>query len=571
MCGVMLKHTTPPQKGFFAAFNRGFARFTDAFGRAVTLVIKRMAIAFVLLAIMVYLIIHLFKVLPTSFVPNEDQGYVMATAVLPDAASLNRTQEVDDKIDKIFAGMPAVENRVEFSGYSLLDSGFKTNTGTFFVTLKPFEERYKSTKTAKEQNAGKVLRDLHSEASQIQQGLVLPIAPPAIPGIGTTGGFEFWIQDMGSGDPAKLDEITKQFMAKARQRPEVSSLSTTFRATTQQLRADVNREKATLLGVPVQDVYSAIQAQFGSLNVSQFNEFSRVWWVVLQSDPHYRQDPGDLTRLYTRTSKGEMVPLSSVVTTKWVAGPDLLPHFNGFPAAKVNGNAASGYSSGQAIQAMEEVANEVLPAGYSFAWSGLAFEEKKSGGTSAAAFVFGLIFVFLILAAQYESWTLPGAVMTAVPFGIFGALVFNWLRGLENDVFFQIGLLVLIGLGAKNALLRVTFAVDLRKQGKSIMEATVLAGEMRLRPIIMTSLAFIFGVLPLAIAVGAGANQRHSIGTGIIGGMIGETTLAMLYVPLFFYLFDELTEWLKRRKESKKKPEIAADKDGEVPEGGEPQ
>ena len=571
MCGVMLKHTTPPQKGFFAAFNRGFARFTDAFGRAVTLVIKRMAIAFVLLAIMVYLIIHLFKVLPTSFVPNEDQGYVMATAVLPDAASLNRTQEVDDKIDKIFAGMPAVENRVEFSGYSLLDSGFKTNTGTFFVTLKPFEERYKSTKTAKEQNAGKVLRDLHSEASQIQQGLVLPIAPPAIPGIGTTGGFEFWIQDMGSGDPAKLDEITKQFMAKARQRPEVSSLSTTFRATTQQLRADVNREKATLLGVPVQDVYSAIQAQFGSLNVSQFNEFSRVWWVVLQSDPHYRQDPGDLTRLYTRTSKGEMVPLSSVVTTKWVAGPDLLPHFNGFPAAKVNGNAASGYSSGQAIQAMEEVANEVLPAGYSFAWSGLAFEEKKSGGTSAAAFVFGLIFVFLILAAQYESWTLPGAVMTAVPFGIFGALVFNWLRGLENDVFFQIGLLVLIGLGAKNALLRVTFAVDLRKQGKSIMEATVLAGEMRLRPIIMTSLAFIFGVLPLAIAVGAGANQRHSIGTGIIGGMIGETTLAMLYVPLFFYLFDELTEWLKRRKESKKKPEIAAEKDGEAPVGGEPQ
>ena len=263
------------------------------------------------------------------------------------------------------------------------------------------------------------MRGLHSEASQIHQGLVIPIAPPAIPGIGTTGGFEFWIQDMGSGDPAKLDEITKQFMAKARQRPELSSLSTTFRATTQQLRADVNREKATLLGVPVQDVYSAIQAQFGSLNVSQFNEFSRVWWVVLQSDPRYRQDPGDLTRLYTRTSKGEMVPLSSVVTTKWVTGPDLLPHFNGFPAAKVNGNAAAGYSSGQAIAAMEEVAHEVLPAGYSFAWSGLAFEEKKSGGTSAAAFIFGLIFVFLILAAQYESWTLPGAVMTAVPFGIF--------------------------------------------------------------------------------------------------------------------------------------------------------
>jgi multidrug efflux pump len=270
-----------------------------------------------------------------------------------------------------------------------------------------------------------------------------------------------------------------------------------------------------------------------------------------------------------------MVPLSSVVSTKWVTGPDLLPHFNGFPAAKVNGNAAPGFSSGQALAAMEEVAKEVLPAGYTFAWSGLAFEEKKSGGTSSIAFAFGLVFVFLILAAQYESWTLPGAVLTAVPFGIFGALVFNWLRGLENDVYFQIGLLVLIGLGAKNALLRVTFAVDLRKQGKSIMEATVLAGEMRLRPIIMTSLAFIFGVLPLAIAVGAGANARHSIGTGIIGGMIGETTLAMLYVPLFFYLFDQLTERLQHRKKAKaavgeeaEKPEISPEKTDETPTGG---
>jgi len=237
-----------------------------------------------------------------------------------------------------------------------------------------------------------------------------------------------------------------------------------------------------------------------------------------------------------------MVPLSALVTTQWVAGPDLLPHFNGFPAAKVNGNAAAGYSSGDAIAAMEEAARETLPAGYSFAWSGLAFEEKKSGGTSAIAFVFGFVIVFLVLAAQYESWTLPGAVMTAVPFGILGALLTNWLRGLENDVYFQIGLLVLIGLGAKNAVLRVSAAVEFRREGKSIMEATVLAGEQRLRPIIMTSLAFAFGCLPLALAVGAGANARHSIGTGIIGGMIGETTLAMLYVPLLFYLFDRLAE-----------------------------
>jgi multidrug efflux pump len=314
----------------------------------------------------------------------------------------------------------------------------------------------------------------------------------------------------------------------------------------------VDREKATLLGVPVQDVYSAIQAQFGSLTASQFNEFSRVWWVILQSEPAFRQKPEDLTRLYTRSNQQQMVPLSSVVTTRWVTGPDLLPHFNGFPAAKVNGNAASGFSSGQSIQAMEAVAHEVLPQGYTFAWSGLAYEEKNSGGTSSLAFIFGLIFVFLILAAQYESWTLPGSVMTAVPFGVLGALMFNWMRGLENDVYFQIGLLVLVGLGAKNALLRVTFAVELRKQGKSLMDATIEAGEMRLRPIIMTSLAFIFGVLPLAVAVGAGANARHSIGTGIIGGMIGEATLAMLYVPLFFYIFDRWSERSTEKKEKKK-------------------
>ena len=250
-----------------------------------------------------------------------------------------------------------------------------------------------------------------------------------------------------------------------------------------------------------------------------------------------------------------MVPLSALVTTQWVAGPDLLPHFNGFPAAKVNGNPAPGYSSGDALAAMEATAREVLPPGYTFAWSGLAFEEKKSGGTSMIAFVFGLIIVFLVLAAQYESWTLPGAVMSAVPFGILGALVTNWLRGLDNDVYFQIGLLVLIGLGAKNAVLRVSAAVEFRQQGKSIMEATVLAGEQRLRPIIMTSLAFAFGCLPLAIALGAGANARHSIGTGIIGGMIGETTLAMLYVPLLFYLFDRMAEGGDEKADARRRPQ----------------
>lgn len=558
MCALLLKHEAPPKRGFFAWFNRRVDRLTTSFGNAVVLMIKRMAVAFVVLIVLIVGLVQLFRTIPTSFVPNEDQGYLFAQLLMPDAASMKRTSQTSDRIDALFAKNPAVEYRTIVNGYSILDGQYKSNASTFFVTLKDFKERYASLKRARVENAGAVLRGVWGASQEIREGKLIPIPPPAIPGIGTTGGFEFWIQDKGGGDPARLYELTEQFLAKARRRPELSGLITTYRASSQQLRAEVDRSKAVLLGVPVEDVYSALQAQFGSIQVSQYNQYSRVWNVVLQSDAPYRRSPGDITRLYTRSGNERMVPLSAVVTTSYVTGPDIVPHFNGFPAAQVTGSAAEGFSSGEAIRAMEEVATAVLPQGYGFAWSGMAFEEKKSGGTSTVAFAFGLIIVFLVLAAQFESWILPGSVMTAVPFGILGALAFNWMRGLHNDVYFQIGLLVLIGLGAKNAVLRVTFAVELRKQGLSLMDATIKAGEERLRPIIMTSLAFIFGVLPLAIATGAGANARHSIGTGIMGGMIGETTLAMLYVPLFFYLFDRLAERGKEKEAPPPEP---------VPEG----
>lgn len=570
MCVLLLRHTEKPKRGFFAWFNRQVDSITLAFGNAVTMIIKRMILAFVLLFFFLWGLVQLFFTIPTSFVPNEDQGYLMAIMMMPDAASLDRTAQGSRLLDDLFAKEPAVQYRTVVTGYSLIDGQYKTNAATVFVALRDFEKRYESMKTAVKENARAVLQSVYAGSNAITTGRVIPIAPPAIPGIGTTGGFEFWIQDKGSGAPLNLYELTQQFLAKARKRPELTQLNSTFRATSQQLKVDVDREKAVLLGVPVQDVYSALQAQFGSIMVSQFNQYSRVWNVILQSDAPYRQDPSDIARLYTRSHEGKMVPLSAVVKTSYSSGPDLLPHFNGFPAAQITGSPAAGYSSGDAIKAMEEVAHEILPQGYDFSWSGMAYEEKKSGGTSALAFVFGLIIVFLVLSAQFESWTLPGSVMTAVPFGILGALILNWLRGLNNDVYFQIGLLVLIGLGAKNAVLRVTFAVELRKKGLSIMEATIQAGEERLRPIIMTSLAFIFGVLPLALAVGAGANARHSIGTGIIGGMIGETTLAMLYVPLFFYLFDRLHE----RGIGKKKvfpPETEKDAAGKTAAKSSPQ
>ncbi|MCK9228127.1 MAG: multidrug efflux RND transporter permease subunit [Syntrophorhabdaceae bacterium] len=566
MCAIMLKHSQPSEKGilkyfnrFFAWFNRGFDRFTVMFGDLVVMMIKRMTIAFGVLALLIGGLLYLFHVIPTSFVPNEDQGYLMGILLMPDAASLTRTTRAADEIDKIFAKQPGVKDRTVINGYSLIDGQFKSNASTFFITLDDFKERYSSMKKAKQENARAVVQGVLAQSGHLQSGIFFPIIPPAIPGIGTTGGFEFWIQDKEAGDPARLYDVTQKFLEKARMRPELSSLNSTFKAASQQVRADVDRSKAMLLNVPVEDVYSTLQAQFGSVVASQFNQYSRVWNVTLQSDSQFRQRPEDITRLYTRSRTQDMVPLSAVVSTKYVTGPDLISRFNGFPAAQITGGAAPGRSSGEAIKAMEEVANEVLPQGYSFAWSGMAFQEKQSGGTSSSAFIFGLIIVFLILAAQFESWVMPGSVMTAVPFGILGALFFNWCRGLENDVYFQIGLLVLIGLGAKNAVLRVAFASELRKQGLSIMDATIQAGEQRLRPIIMTSLAFIFGVLPLAIATGAGANARHSIGTGIIGGMIGETTLAMLYVPLFFYLFDGLAERAAKKKEKNgKTPEVAS-------------
>ncbi|MFN9390695.1 MAG: efflux RND transporter permease subunit, partial [Betaproteobacteria bacterium] len=437
LCALMLKHQAPRTRGFFGWVNRGVDRVTGLFGRAVVFLIRRLAVAAVLLAVLVYAIFHLFRTLPTSFVPNEDQGYVMALALLPGGASLDRARDVSEKVDALFAADPAVESRSQLIGYSLLDGGFKTNAATLFVTLKDFAARYESIETARAQNPRSVLTGVYKTSASVEEAMVIPVAPPPIPGIGSTGGFELWIQDTAAGDPARLEEAVQAFVARARQRPELAAVNTTFRASLRQLRVDVDRDKALLLGVPVQDVYGAIQAQFGSLVVSQFNQFSRVWQVVLQSDPVFRRKPEDIGRLYTRSQQGDMVPLSTLVTTRWVTGPDVLPRFNGFPAAKVNGGPAAGYSSGQALAALQEVARESLPPGFTTAWSGLAYEETRAGGASAMVFALGLLVVFLVLAAQYESWRLPLAVMTAIPFGVLGALVANHLRGLQNDVYFQ--------------------------------------------------------------------------------------------------------------------------------------
>ena len=539
---LFLKPGKPPQRGPFAWFNAGFKKLEKGYGKTIGIGIRGWLAGLLVFGGMIYFTIHLFGILPTSFVPNEDQGYVLAAYVLPDAASLDRTQETADKIDKIFADDPATLYRISIAGYSLVDSQYRNNYGTFWIQLKDFDKR-----TTPELSSDAVIRRFMAKAKEFQKAFVLAIAPPSIPGLGTQAGFDFWLQSLNDQTPAELQAINDKFLAAARKRPELAGVSSSYRATGQQLKLNINRDKALLLGVPLGDLYFTIQSLFGSATVSQYTELNRVWNVIVQADAPYRQTPQDLLTAYVSGDKGQQVPLSALVTLQYEPAPTLVSHFNGFPAAQFTGDAAPGYSSGQAAQAMEEVAKQVLPQGYSYGWSGLYYSQLEAGSSSAIVFMFGILLVFLILAAQYESWSLPAAVMTTVPFGVLGALVATYGRGLDNDVYFQIGLLLMVGLAAKNGILIVEFAVEKLKEGRTVTEAAVEAGELRLRPIIMTSLAFIFGTIPMAIATGAGANARHSIGTGIIGGMIGASTLALLFVPIFFYLFQK--GWKKREGE----------------------
>lgn len=530
LAAILLKPGATPG-AFFQKFNAWLERLTDRYVDGVKTTIRRSTLAMAALTAMLLGIVGLFNIIPGSFVPAEDQGYMFAAVMMPDGASLDRTQELTNRVARVFSEHPAVQDFSALSGYSLIDGQFKTNAGTVFISLKDFDERDDPSLSV-----DAVIAFAAPKLAAMKEGRAFSFSPPPIPGLGTQGGFEFWLQNRGQGGISHLEETTRKLMADASDSGQVTRLSTTINAASRQLRTRVDRSKAETLGLPVQDVYNSLQTLFGSLYVSQYNKFGRVWQVILQAEPQYRERPEDIQNIYVRQREGEMVPLSSVVETEYDVGPDLVSRFNGFMAAKINGDPAPGYSTGQSIEVMESTSSRTLPDGYTYAWSGQAFEEKKSGGTSAVIFIFALVMVFLILAAQYEQWSLPIAVVTAVPFGIFGALVSVWARGMENDVYFQIGLVTLIGLSTKNAILIVEFAELKYNEGMRPKEAALEAARLRLRPILMTSISFILGAMPLVLASGAGAAARHSIGTGIIGGMIGATTLALFFVPLFYFL-----------------------------------
>ncbi|MGD9616551.1 MAG: efflux RND transporter permease subunit [Alphaproteobacteria bacterium] len=554
LCAVLLKpgHTEPWLP--FRLFNRGFDWVSRRFLGGAGFFLRHTLIALVLIAGMLGVTWSLFQRVPGGLVPAEDQGYIFLVTTLPQAASLDRTLAVTAQVTEGALQNPAVADVVTIAGYDFLSGAQKTNAGVSFVNLKDWSER-----TDPRLDARNLPQQFAALNTLFRDGIVIGFNPPPIPGLSATGGFEFFLQDRTGGSLESLAQAAQRVVDAANARPELSGVRTTFTTGVPQYRIDVDREKAKALGVPIATIFDTMQSTFGSLYVNDFTLFGRTYRVSLSSEGAFRESAADLRHVFVRSANNTMVPLNALVSETRVVGPDVVDRFNVFPAAKIQGSPALGFSSGQAIEAMQEVVSRTLPSDYSIGWTGSAYQELQTAGTGSQGFLFGLVFVFLILAAQYERWSLPLAVIAAVPFAVFGAILAIWLRGIENDIYFQVGLVTLIGLSAKNAILIVEFAAQRHREGLSTYDAAIEAARLRFRPIVMTSLAFILGVVPLAISTGAGSASRHSIGTGVIGGMLAATFLAILFVPLFFRL---LTRERKRGAEAV--PELSAAHSGGV-------
>jgi multidrug efflux pump len=529
LCALLLRHDHVVKHGLLERFNEWFHRLTGHYMRGVNFLIRRGALAAAIFAVLLIALVGLYRAVPSSLAPSEDQGYVFMVGMLQDAASLDRTADAISKVSSELREHPAVEVDLAMAGMDPLTGAFKTNAGAVWVALKPWDER-----KSKELSPGAVVNAVFAAGAKVRDAFFIAFEPPPIEGLSQTGGFEAYVQSRGSGDMKALEGVAQQFVAALSKRPELAGVNSMFSASVPQIRIDLDREKAMTLGVPVPEVFDTLQSTFGALYVNDFNRSGRVFQVQMQSEPRFRAHPDDIRNVYVRSTSGNLVPLTALVNVREVTGPEIVERFNVFNAAKIIGNAAEGYSSGEALAAVEEVAQQVLPPGYTLAWTGASYQEKVSGGTSGGIFMLGVLMVFLILAAQFERWTLPFAVILAVPFAAFGALAAVWLRGLENNIYLQIGMLTLIGLAAKNAILIVEFALMKQSEGMSLTDAAIEGARLRFRPIIMTSLALIFGVLPLAVSTGAGAASRHSLGTTVVGGMIAATFIATLFVPLFY-------------------------------------
>ena len=537
LCAVMLRHREPSRFILFRAFNAGFSRMMHAYANAIRHLIGVRWLVLAVFAVGLALTYGLYTRVPTGFLPVEDQGYFFAVAQLPDGASLERTETVAEKIRSILAAEDGVRDVVSVSGLNFLTSANQSNALATFAVLKPWSERGGLT-------ASQIVAQVRPKLLAIPAAVALSFDPPAIPGIAATGGFEFQVEDLDGRGAQALNDATQALLIEARKQPELNAqqLFSTFTTSTPQYNYDLDRTKAKLLGLNLQDVFNTLQIYLGSLYVNDFNLFGRTFHVTIQADQAARADATDISRLYVRNSNGGMVPLSTLGQLRPTVGPEFVPHYNLYGSARINGVAAPGYSSGQAIAAMQRAAATVLPPGFSDEWTGITYQELKAGAVAGIVFALALVFVFLSLAAQYESWSMPFMVILAVPLALLGAIAALWLRGMQIDVFSEIGLVMLIGLAAKNAILIVEFAKRLREEGHGIIEAAMEAGRLRIRPILMTAFAFILGVAPLMVASGAGAASRQSIGTTVLGGMLVATLLSLACVPVFYAVIERLRE-----------------------------
>ncbi|WP_192820262.1 efflux RND transporter permease subunit [Rufibacter sp. LB8] len=541
LCSLMLRPMNVNRNSsglnkFFYKFNNWFNRTTESYSKGVRKSIKRAPLALVLLVCIYVGTWGLFANKPTGFIPTEDEGRLFISVELPEGSSANRTQAILEQMAGIIGEVKAIKNATSISGLNAINFSFKSNSGTFFIQMHPWEDRQEEALRLQG-----VMAELNQRFATIKEANIIVVAPPAIPGLGQSGGFSFVLQQRTAGDIKEMEQVMGQFLAAANQRPEIAMAYSFFNTRTPGYHVDVDREKVKKLGLNLTDVFSTMSSYMGSRYINDFTRYGRNYRVVAQADTAYRMDIKDLNQFYVLNRQGESVPLSALVTTRVVENPAVISHYNLFRSIDISGSAAPGYSSGQALQALEEVAAQTLPAGYGFDFSGLSREELAAGDSTIYIFALSIVLVLLLLAALYESWSVPFSIMFAIPLGMFGAiLALTFLPKLDNNVYAQIGMITLIGLAAKNAILIVEFAKERVDRGMELIEATIEAVKLRLRPIIMTSLAFILGVTPLVLASGAGAVSRQTIGWVVIGGMLAATFLAIFFVPVLYVVITRL-------------------------------
>jgi multidrug efflux pump len=528
--------------GFFRWFNRFFGRASTRYENGVNGVLKRKSVAVAVYVLLAIAAVFMFKAVPSGFVPAQDKQYLVGFAQLPDAASLDRTEAVIRRMSDIASKVPGVESSIAFPGLSINGFTNAPNAGIVFTSLKPFDQR-----KGKGESGPEIAAEINKRLGSIQDAFIMVFPPPPVNGLGTIGGFKMMVEDRGNVGYDELYKGVQALQAKAWQDPQLAGVFSSFQINVPQLFADVDRVKARQLGVPLASIYQTLQINLGSLYVNDFNQFGRTYQVRVQADAQFRSHADQISQLKVRSDKGEMIPLSSLMRVKDSYGPDRVQRYNGYMSADINGGAAPGVSSGQAQAALEKIAAEVLPKGVSFEWTDLTYQEILSGNTMVLVFPLCVLLVFLVLAAQYESWTLPLAVILIVPMSILCALIGVKLTGGDNNIFTQIALFVLVGLASKNAILIVEFARELEDHGRSVVEAALEACRLRLRPILMTSIAFIMGVVPLVFSTGAGSEMRHAMGVAVFGGMLGVTFFGLFLTPVFYVLLRTFAKRMEKK------------------------